>query len=293
MTDATTSEVPTASLVGALAIFPLNDILSLLADTSQNGELQVVGPGVDGHLWLDGKNFVGATLEGANTITQAVFEMMLLDEGWFYFTSDQTPPAGKSKPQSVSSVVSEVVPQVQEWRDLLKRVPLEATVTMARTTPGPEVQIRADQWRLLTAVGTNGRTVRSVVEELEDDSVVTVRLLRELSDAGLIDIGDQSQRASGGSVSSIQAVAEPEPQAQAPGDIQGSAPTPPPGFVSTSPGSSYAESSYDATSPSITAVPSMSTDHVPNEQMPVIPPPVTADPWAPPGSQGVSSDRVS
>lgn len=292
MTDTTSSEVPTASLVGALSIFPLNDILSLLSDTGQNGELQVVGPGVDGHLWVDGKNFVGATLEGANTITQAVFEMMLLSEGWFYFTSDQAPPEGRSKQQSVSSVISEVVPQVQEWRDLLKRVPLESQVVMAKTTPGPEVQIRADQWRVLTAVGTTGRTVRSVVEELEDDSVVTVRLLRELADSGLIEIVETGtpQSASGGSVT---ASATPSSTEDAPvqetvqNEASNAAPTPPPGFVSTSPTSSYADSP-----PSITSVPGMSTEYGSPADMPVIPPPVTADPWAPPGSQGLSSDRV-
>jgi Domain of unknown function (DUF4388) len=291
MTDTTSSEVPTASLVGALSIFPLNDILSLLSDTGQNGELQVVGPGVDGHLWVDGKNFVGATLEGANTITQAVFEMMLLAEGWFYFTSDQAPPQGRSKQQSVSSVISEVVPQVQEWRDLLKRVPLESQVVMAKSTPGPEVQIRADQWRVLTAVGTNGRTVRSVVEELEDDSVVTVRLLRELADSGLIDIVDNDHPATAPAAQSAA------PAQSATDDTQGSeatqddgsnvAPTPPPGFVSTSPTSSYGD-----VAPSITAVPGMSTEYANPSDMPVIPPPVTADPWAPPGSQGMSSDRV-
>ena len=120
MTETNSGEVPTASLVGALAIFPLNDVLGLLAETGQRGELQVVGQGVDGHLWIDGKDLVGASLEGANTLTQAVFELILLDEGWFYFTSDQIPPAGQVQHQSVSSVINEVVPQVQEWRDLLK-----------------------------------------------------------------------------------------------------------------------------------------------------------------------------
>ncbi len=175
MTETSSGEVPTASLVGALAVFPLNDVLGLLAETGQRGELQVVGHGVDGHLWIDSKDLVGATLEGANTLTQAVFELMLLDEGWFYFTSDQVPPAGQVQHQSVTSVINEVVPQVQEWRDLLSRVPLDAEVRMAPTTPGPEVQIRADQWRVLTTVGTGGRTVSSVVEQLEDDNVVIVR----------------------------------------------------------------------------------------------------------------------
>jgi hypothetical protein len=289
MTETSSSEVPTASLVGALSVFPLNDILSLLAETGQNGELQVVGRGVDGHLWVDGKDLVGATLDGAKSITQAVFEMILLDEGWFYFTSDQAPPAGQVRHKSISSVISEVVPQVQEWRDLLQRVPLDSDVRMARTTPGPEVQIRSDQWRVLTAVGTSGKTVRSVVEELEDDSVVTVRLLRELADSGLLVIGDDPAAASKAPVqteASATAVTAAATETQAPAsvgtdipDSSGSVPLPPPGFVSASPGSAA-----PATSPSISSVPGMSTEYG-TEAFPVVPPPVTADPWAPPGSR--------
>src|SRR5580658_5670818 len=213
MTETNTGEVPTASLVGALAVFPLNDVLGLLSETGQRGELQVVGPSVDGHLWIDGKDFVGATLDGAKTLTQAVFEMMLLDQGWFYFTSDQAPPAGQTQRQSVSSVTSEVVPQVQEWRDLLSRVPLDAEVRMAPTTPGPEVQIRADQWHVLTTVGTGGRTVSSVVEQLEDDNVVIVRLIRELADAGLIAIStkDEPSQAPAASTEAAESTADIAP----------------------------------------------------------------------------------
>jgi len=305
MTDTTSGEVQTASLVGAMAVFPLNDILSLLAATGQTGELQVVGPGVDGHLWIDGKDLVGATLDGAKTITQAVFEMILLDEGWFYFTSDQAPPAGKVQHQSVSSVIAEVVPQVQEWRDLLKRVPLDSKISMARTTPGPEIQIRADQWHVLTAVGTNGRTVRSVVEEMEADSVVTVRLLRELADSGLVVVDDAGQSGSGQSGSGQSGAAQSdaatngtasngtasnatttesatEPAIEE--DQVETAPPPPPGFVSANSGVTPID-----TTQSISSVPSMSTDfQTIADTVPNIPPPISADPWAPPG-QGVSS----
>jgi hypothetical protein len=267
MTETNTGEVPTASLVGALAVFPLNDVLGLLSETGQRGELQVVGPGVDGHLWVDGKDFVGATLDGAKTLTQAVFEMLLLDQGWFYFTSDQAPPAGQAQRQSVNSVITEVVPQVQEWRDLLTRVPLNAAVRMARTTPGPEVQIRADQWRVLTAVGTTGRTVGSIVDELEDDSVVTVRLLRELVESGLV---------------VVNKVGEPVPAA-APGletqealhDLNGDVPPPPPGFISSPPA----------------PVLGISSDYGSGlDELPSVPPSVMADPWAPPGSGGTSGN---
>jgi hypothetical protein len=262
MTETNTDEVPTASLVGALAVFPLNDVLGLLADTGQRGELQVVGSGVDGHLWIDDKDLVGATLEGANTLTQAVFELMLLNEGWFYFTSDQAPPAGHGQRQAVGGVINEVLPQVQEWRDLLTRVPLESFVRMAPTSPGPEVQIRSDQWRVLTALGNTGRSVGSVIDALEDDSVVTLRLLRELADSGLIVLGGTDR-----------ADSTPAAAHEPPADTSGSVPPPPPGFVAAAP-----------------VQPATPTEIVANSDMPIVPPPVTSDPWAPPGSQGAQAD---
>ncbi len=282
MTETNSGEVPTASLVGALAVFPLNDVLGLLAETGQRGELQVVGHGVDGHLWIDGKDLVGATLEGANTLTQAVFELILLDEGWFYFTSDQVPPAGHVQHQSVSSVINEVVPQVQEWRDLLTRVPLESEVRMAPTTPGPEVQIRADQWRVLTAVGTSGRTVISVVEQLEDDNVVIVRLLRELADAGLVVITNKSEPPTNASTfaGATQTTTASSPPAvsnyEDATDASGTVPPPPPGFVTASPGT-----------PPPVGIPADVGSLA--DEMPIVPPPVSADPWAPPGTRSTNS----
>jgi Domain of unknown function (DUF4388) len=267
MTETNAEEVPTASLVGALAVFPLDDVLGLLADTGQRGELQVVGQGIDGHLWVDSKDLVGSALEGSSSITQAVFQLMLLNEGWFYFTSDQVPPAGQTHRQSVTSVINEVGPQVQEWRDLLTRVPLSAMARMAPVTPGPEVQVRSDQWRVLAAVGTTGRPVGSIIDQLEDDSVVTLRLLRELVDSGLVVLERQDQAPPAASAASASGEMHQDPQ--------DSVPPPPPGFVSTA-------------GPS--AIPS--DPIVGSDPMPIAPPPVTADPWAPPGTQNAESSST-
>jgi Domain of unknown function (DUF4388) len=267
MTVTNTDEVPTASLVGAVAVFPLDDVLGLLAETGQRGELQVVGQGVDGHLWIDSKDLVGSSVEGAGSLTQAVFQLMLLKEGWFYFTSEQSPPTGHVQRQSVNSVINEVGPQVQEWRDLLTRVPLAATARMAPTTPGPEVQIRADQWRVLANLGTAGRVVSSVIDDLDEDSVVTLRLLRELVESGLAVLDGQDGR-----------TGQPGASAPVSDPIQGSqdsVPPPPPGFVTSTPLQSASAMPSD---PIVGA-----------DAMPIVPPPETADPWAPPGSRGAQS----
>jgi hypothetical protein len=267
MTVTNTDEVPTASLVGAVAVFPLDDVLGLLAETGQRGELQVVGQGIDGHLWIDSKDLVGSSVEGTASLTQAVFQLMLLNEGWFYFTSEQSPPAGHVQHQSINSVINEVGPQVQEWRDLLKRVPLTATARMAASTPGPEVQIRADQWRVLATLGTTGRVVSSVIDDMDEDSVVTLRLLRELVESGLAVLDGKD------GVTDPQSA--PAPTGEPIQTGQDSVPPPPPGFVTSTPMQSATANPGDPI--------------VGSDPMPIVPPPVTADPWAPPGSRGASS----
>ncbi|HXW34300.1 MAG TPA: DUF4388 domain-containing protein, partial [Acidimicrobiales bacterium] len=189
-------DAPAASLVGSLASFRLADVLSLLAHTNQGGELQVVGGGVDGRVWIDQGELAGSAVSGAQTLTQAIFELALVQQGWFYFTEGRTAPYPGDR-QSVASALEVVGPQVSEWHDLLDRVPLDSVVHLSPTPPGSDVQIRSEQWQILTTLGGSDMTVRDVVASLEHDQVVTLRLLRDLAEAGLVVVttkdGQQSE----------------------------------------------------------------------------------------------------
>src|SRR5581483_9074770 len=68
-------------------------------------------------------------------------------------------------------------------------MPLEAEVTLAPSPPGEEVRIRTDQWNVLTAVGTRGLSVRSVLEKIGGEQMAGLRALRDLRAAGLIAVG--------------------------------------------------------------------------------------------------------
>ncbi len=178
-------EAPAASLVGSLSIFTLSDVLSLLATTAQTGELQVVNDVVDGKLWLENGQFSNAHVGAASTIGQAVFELACVSDGWFYFTAGLSSSSGQPT-VPVAAVMDEVRPQVEEWRDLREVVPLEAVVALSPSPPGQDVQIRSDQWNVLTTVGNSGHTVKVVVDLIGGDQVAGLRTLRDLQAAGLI-----------------------------------------------------------------------------------------------------------
>ena len=183
----TTGKAPAASLVGSLSTFSLAEILNLLSNTRQSGELQVAGIGCEGRLWLDMGDLAGSNVQGTETLSQALFQLALLREGWFYFTNGQAPPA-PLLPRRVNDVLIEVLPLVDEWHELLERVPLDAMVNLSVDAPAPEVQIRGDQWHVLTTLGTRGRTVQEVVDALPSDPIVTLRVLRELWNSGLVEL---------------------------------------------------------------------------------------------------------
>src|SRR5580704_17440210 len=180
-----------AVLVGSLAIFPLPDVLILAASSEAHGRLAVTGPGVDGHLWMEDGELTGFLAGDAGTLTEAVFDLALVTDGWFsFFPGGEAPMVTGRHP--VAEILAEVLPQVAEWRDLVSRVSLDGLVHLSPNAPGPEVQIRADQWHLLTTISTTGSRVRDVLDAMGSEYVVALRLVCELLDCGLIETVEAS-----------------------------------------------------------------------------------------------------
>jgi hypothetical protein len=176
---------PTASLVGSLSDFTLPDVLTLLATTGKTGEFQVAGQTVDGRLWLDHGTLSNAHVGPAATMGQAVFELACVTDGWFSFTPGLV--SSSDQPNvPVVTVLQEVRPRVEEWKEIRDVVPLEAIVALSPAPPGQDVQIRSDQWQVLTTVGTSGHSVKTVLETVGGDQVAGLRTLRDLQAAGLI-----------------------------------------------------------------------------------------------------------
>jgi hypothetical protein len=271
---------PTASLVGSLSVFTLSDVLTMLASTAQTGELQVVSDVADGRVWLDGGELSNAQVGEATTIGQAVFELACVSDGWFYFTSDLLSPSGHPT-VPVAAVLDEVRPQVDEWREIRQDVPVEAVVTLAPDPPGHDIQIRSDQWRVLTTVGNSGHTVRSVLEMIGGDQIVGLRTLRDLHSSGLIELA-------AGADDPVDGVGAPGPAF--PGDngsVISTLPTPPPSTESRMedlaavlppPGPDSVDGGGDEGFSGLAEVAMM-------------PPPIAGDPWTPTTESDASSDN--
>jgi hypothetical protein len=266
-------EAPAASLVGSLSQFTLSDVLTLLASTAQTGELHVVSDTVDGRLWIDRGELSNAHVGAASTIGQAVFDLACVTDGWFYFTAGLVSSSGQP-PVRVEAVLAEVRPQVDEWKEIRQVVPLEALVNLCAEPPGEDVQIRSDQWRVLTTIGNSGLSVQSVLDVIGGDQMVGLRTLRDLYTAGLIELGPTPDRpadqippfsfgtpsANGSDHDSLPAppmAADGDP----PLDHLATVPPPPPGSESVVAGSDDRFSGL--------------------AEVAMMPPPIASDPWTP------------
>jgi hypothetical protein len=214
------SEAAAATLVGSLATFSLVDVLEFLSRTGHTGELQVVGRGVDQRVWMDRGDLVTT---GTGSPDAILFDLACIEEGWFYFTASEAAPDGGSR-TPVGLALHDVGPQVEEWRSLVAALPFSATVKMSSTTPAAEVQIRADQWQLLSLAGSGGLTVREVLDSSGKHPLDTLRTLRELTDNHLISVDGPTAGALSTATTGISA---PESTGPPPAPEVASLPDPP------------------------------------------------------------------
>ncbi len=255
-----------AVLVGSLATFALPSVLTLAAVSGVHGRLAVTANGVDGHLWMEGGDLTGFLAGDAATLTEAVFDLALVTDGWFSFFPGGEPPTPAGR-RPVAEVLAEVEPQVAEWHDLICRVSLDGLVHLSPTAPGAEVQIRADQWHVLTTISTTGSRVRDVLDAMGSEYVVALRLVCELLDCGLIE--------------TVEATSAHD---HMPGGA--SMPAGAPAAATAFPGASWVP-------PRTETAPATNGQPVPPSEVEVLPPPVPSDPWVPPplGHEPVSSQN--
>lgn len=172
-------------LAGSLAAFPLLDVLRLLGRTRHSGQLQVVGDGVEAHLWIDG----GELCDNAAVAADRLFELACLDEAWFTVTAAAPSAAAERSGDRIplDPLLDQVGPQVAEWQALIRALPFDAVARMAPAMSGAEVHIRADQWRVLSLVGA-GRPVHEVVDVADGRPLDTLRIVYELAEQQLISV---------------------------------------------------------------------------------------------------------
>ncbi len=262
--DEASLQTTPAALAGSMGAFPLVDILDLLSRLGSTGELQVVGRGVDRHLWVDR----GSLCEAAGTTaTGTLFELACTEAGWFSFTPSAGAPEDNVR-VPLPPLIVDVAAQLAEWRALVRVLPFEAVVRMSQSTPTEEIQIRAEQWRILSFVGP-GRTVYEVLSSSSLPAIDTLRTLGQLVDGQLLSVDLPHDH-----------VSEPPPAA---------APDAPWEPVAE-PGPEPADAYPPPPEPERAAA---AGRHQPASAAPqpgIMPPPITGDPWSTP-SQMAGSRR--
>ena len=182
----------------------------------------------------------------------------------------------------VGEILTEVSPQVDEWRELQKAVPLEAVVTLCPDPPGQDVQIRSDQWRVLTTIGNSGLTVKSVLDMIGEDQIAGLRTLRELDAAGLTELRTPVPPTAGDAV-------RPYDFPSSNGSALGTLPPPSPASSESAP-----SDEPPAIPPPPVVDPSVASDEKPFgslAEVAMMPPPIADDPWAQTAKSNGSDDN--
>jgi hypothetical protein len=184
------------SLQGSLDTFALPDVLVLLASTKKSGELHVAGTrsagapranDLQGLLWVEAGQLVGFDVPRASDAAEAVFELLRLEAGSFSFMGG-TSASAPMPPLEIEPVLAEAQTRLTEWREIELVVPsLSCWLDLAPEPPAAHVSMRAEQWRLIVAVG-GGCNVNSIVDHLGGSELTGCRAVKELVEAGLVQI---------------------------------------------------------------------------------------------------------
>ena len=180
------------ALQGTLDTFALPDVLRLLAATKKTGRLRITGGRGTGSIWAVGGELVGVEATHAPHATEpvdALFELLRFQDGAFTFDAEATHDT-PGPATDVEIFLGQAETLLDEWRAIEAVVPsLDTWVTLRKTLPTDEVRIDQSNWTTLVAVG-GGATVRRIADELCLPELPISRAVKDLVEAGLVDIAD-------------------------------------------------------------------------------------------------------
>lgn len=201
------------ALQGDLESFALPDVLRLLAGTSKTGRLGVIGAERSGDVWFRDGQIVGGVVSSSRHATAAsdvVFELLRFDEGTFAF-EDGEEPTEPVDATPVDQAIEQAQDLLREWAEVEAVVPsTESWVTLTPEIEGDATTVSAHHWRLLASVA-GGLTVRELGDRFEQTDLAACRSVKELVEAGLVDLGSAPEGRSEPVEASIPAAEDREP----------------------------------------------------------------------------------
>ncbi len=180
------------ALQGTIETFALPDVMRLLASTKKTGCLRLSGGRGNGSVWVDSGTIVASEASGARHATSPVdvfFELLRFTEGDFVFDADVTADSPGSAAE-VEPTLEEAEKMLSEWKAIEAVVPsLAAWVELAPELTDEEITVDRARWRLLVAVAS-GVSVGELGDQLEMSELTISRQVKELVDAGLVQVGE-------------------------------------------------------------------------------------------------------
>lgn len=191
------------ALQGTLDTFALADLVRLLATTSKTGELVIDGDRGTGRLWFaDGFLIGGEPVHDGGSV-DALFALLRFAEGGFRFEADVAPPEGPGVPGDAVALLAEAEERIEAWRPIEAVVPSPlVSLALCAELAEEDVHLDREQWRLVTTIA-GGTTAGEVAEVLELDEVGAATRIKDLVDAGAVEVGPE---------------VEAEPDAETPSD---------------------------------------------------------------------------
>jgi len=185
------------ALQGTLDTFALPDVLRLLAATKKTGRLRITGERGTGSVWVASGEV--SALEAthaphATELVDALFELLRFEEGAFTFDAEATHD-DPGRPSDVEILLQQSEALLAEWRGIEAVVAsMDAWVTLRKSLPMAEVTVDQVRWTTIVAVGA-GATVRRIGDELCLAELPISRAIKELAEAGLLEIADAAPAA--------------------------------------------------------------------------------------------------
>jgi Domain of unknown function (DUF4388) len=175
------------SLEGTLETIALPDVLALLSVTSKTGELRVESARVGGSVWMNDGRVAGFEVGNCSTVADALFALLRLQEGNFYFRAESTEPSRPVPEQDVAPLLEEAEARLAEWPAISAVVPSLAAQLSLSASVGVPVSLQPAQWQLVASIG-GGRSAGLVLEDLELGEFQGCKELAELIDLGLVEV---------------------------------------------------------------------------------------------------------
>ncbi len=180
------------ALQGTLETFSLPDVLQLLSSTKKSGCLRISGDRGDGTVWVADGKIVSGDASGAPHASdgvEVVFELLRFDDGEFVFDEGGDAPS-LDDPVGVDDTLTAANRLLDEWKQIQSVVPSsEHWVSLTAEISDDDVTIGAADWKALVAIGS-GLPFASLSSRLELGELAVARVLRSLSDLGVVQVGD-------------------------------------------------------------------------------------------------------